>query len=521
MFVAAGMCLIPLPGLQSDEVLFGSAVYAPQTTRAWVTVFGKTLPIMLLSYLGALKTWLYAPILAEWPPSAWSIRVPVLLLGAITIWLFYRLLDRVCGRRAALLGCALLATDTTFLLTTCFDWGPVVLQRLLAVAGVLLLVRYHQDGSRLSLASAFFLFGLALWDKALFGWSLAGFLAGAVLVFPGAIGKAVRPWPLLLALACFCAGVFPLAWYNHRYPMETVRENVGWSTEIIGHKFTILGRTLAGSGLMGYLTYDDPADSPRRPRTGLERALVALDELAGRPHQGFLPYAMLGAVVAIPFCWRTRARAPVLFALVFLTVTWGLMLFTRGGGASVHHVSLVWPWPHFLVAVAAAELSTRFRRAGLAAVVLSGALFCGRALLVSNANLSQLVRNGARGSWSNAIYTTADYIESASPGEVVVLDWGLLESLQTLLRGRTKLVWGGERLRKSPSGSEDEEEIRTMVEPPHRIFLSFVDSQEQYPGVNERFRSILARIGATREILLVIRDSNGRPVHELSRIRLP
>ena len=157
---------------------------------------------MLLSYLGALKAWLYSPILAVWQPSAWSIRLPVLLLGAATIWLFYRLLDRLQGKRAALLGCALLATDTTYLLTTCFDWGPVVIQRLLAVAGVLLLVRYHQDSSRVSLGAAFFLFGLALWDKALFRLEPVGLAAGALFVFPGVIRRSVNAKNLALALVC-------------------------------------------------------------------------------------------------------------------------------------------------------------------------------------------------------------------------------------------------------------------------------------------------------------------------------
>jgi 4-amino-4-deoxy-L-arabinose transferase-like glycosyltransferase len=518
-FVAAGLCLIPFPGLQTDEALFGWAIYAPRETTAYIEAFHGALPVMLMAYLGALKAWLYTPILAVWEPSAWSIRFPVLMLGAATIWLFFKLLDRLQGKRAALLGCALLATDPTFLLTTCFDWGPVVLQRFLSVAGVLLLVKYHRSSSQVCLGAAFFLFGLALWDKALFGWSLAGYLAGALSIIPGAVRRKVGVRSLALALVCFCAGAYPLARYNQLDNWATFRGTVGWSAQGLGQKLTVLRRSLDGSGLMGYMTYDDPADHQRAPHNLLERASVALDSLAGRPHRGPLPYCMIAAVIAIPFLWRTQARRPMLFALVYMIVTWGLMFFGRGAGGSVHHVALLWPWPHFLVAVAGAELSRHFRRMGRAVIVVFAVLVCGWALLVSNTSLSQFVRNGSRGSWTDAIYALSAHIERVSPRGVVALDWGLIDSLRILHQGNLPLIWGAEPLLRNPQGPDDERAFRQMIEIPDRLFISFTDSQEQIAGVNGKLRAMLATIGATREILAVIHDSNGRPVYEVCRIR--
>jgi len=49
----------------------------------------------------------------------------MLVAGAASIWLFYRLLRRIAGERAAVIGSTLLAADSLYLLTTCFDWGPV------------------------------------------------------------------------------------------------------------------------------------------------------------------------------------------------------------------------------------------------------------------------------------------------------------------------------------------------------------------------------------------------------------
>ena len=36
--------------------------------------------------------------------------------------------------------------DSLYLLTTVFDWGPVALQHLLTVGGILLLVGFYQTG---------------------------------------------------------------------------------------------------------------------------------------------------------------------------------------------------------------------------------------------------------------------------------------------------------------------------------------------------------------------------------------
>ena len=106
---------------------------------------------MMMSYLGALKAWLYRPIFSLFGIGVWSLREPPLVAGALSVWLFYLLfLRRVAGpRAAALIGCSLLAADSIYLLTVCFDWGPVAFQHLLLIGGaLLLLLRFYQKSSR-------------------------------------------------------------------------------------------------------------------------------------------------------------------------------------------------------------------------------------------------------------------------------------------------------------------------------------------------------------------------------------
>ena len=89
---------------------------------------------------GTLKAWLYAPIVHTFGTGPIAVRLPMVLAGALSVWLFFLLLRRVHGLRAALLGCGLLACDGTYLLTNCFDWGPVALQHVLLIGGILLII---------------------------------------------------------------------------------------------------------------------------------------------------------------------------------------------------------------------------------------------------------------------------------------------------------------------------------------------------------------------------------------------
>jgi hypothetical protein len=518
-FVLAGLCVIPYLGLQADEVLFGSAIYGAEWTPGWVWVFGKPLAMMVMSYIGALKAWVYTLIFMVWEPSVYAVRIPMILLGAFTIWWFYRLLVRIQDRRAALIGCTLLATDTTYLLTTCFDWGPVAFQHALAVGGALLLVRFHQTSSRICLGWAFFLFGLALWDKAVFGWTLAGLAAGVLCANPRALWRATSLRNVTLAAVCFCAGAFPLIRHNVRFPFETFRANVGWSAESLDQKVSILRSSLDGSGLIGYLAYDETAGNPRAPRTALERLSVSADRLAGAPSRGWMPYCVAAALLMMPFLWRTPARRPMLFAAVCLAVVWAMMAFGKDTGLSVHHTALLWPWPHLLVAVVFAEASRRFGRRGLVAVVLIAGGIAVRNVQATNVYYSQFIRNGGAGVWSDAIYALADYLPTVPAEEIYILDWGVLDPLRVLSRGRLPVRWGADPLLKKPPGEEELKYFRYMIQAPDHLFVLHTSSHEEFRGVSEQFGRLLGAEGYRIEMLRTVPDTNGRPVFEVFRVQ--
>ena len=179
LFLVTGWIFLPHLGLQNDEALFAGPLFPPKAAEV-VKIGHSHIPLMLMSYLGTLKSLLYRPVFLLAGTGILATRTPMLFAGVAGLWLFYLFLRRAAGQRAAVVGCGLLAADTLYLLTICFDWGPVALQHLLLVSAMLLLLGFYQTRQLPRLFWGWFLLGLGMWDKALMTWILAGMLVAAL-----------------------------------------------------------------------------------------------------------------------------------------------------------------------------------------------------------------------------------------------------------------------------------------------------------------------------------------------------
>ena len=181
----------PYAGIQADEALFTAPLFPYINNHLRLPLLPHHVPLMVMTYIGSLKTLLYWPIFRILGANPRTLRLPVVLLGAITIFVFFRLANASGGARAAAIGAFLLATDPVFLLTDTFDWGPVALEHVFLVTGCWFVYRFGSkaasdagpDARIWNLAAGFFCWGLALWNKAIFIWALSGLIAGGVLVF--------------------------------------------------------------------------------------------------------------------------------------------------------------------------------------------------------------------------------------------------------------------------------------------------------------------------------------------------
>jgi hypothetical protein len=515
-FFAAGMAFIPLLGIENDESLFGSVIFAPQLAHA-VRFLGADRRFMLMSYVGSLKGWLYAPIFRLWAPGAYSIRVPVLIAGVLTLWLFYRLVERASSERVAAIAVGLLATDSLYLVTTVFDWGPVALQHLLFVGGMLLGVRYHQERRWWDLAGCFFCFGLGVWDKALFMWLLAGLGVATLTVFAKEILSLLNVRRIGIALAAFVIGAMPLILYNVQYDLATFRSNAKLAPQEIAPKLSFLAAAVEG-GVYGWMIpFDGDAPAPATAAGALKTASVALARATGfvwenRP----AVWAFVVAVGLMPVLWRRRDKIgdarTMLFCLIASAVAWLLMAITKDAGASIHHIVLFWPLPHWLVALALAAWWPVWGRR-IAAIVLVGLLAFNLAII--NSDYARMVRNGSTFVWTDAIFGLSRYLERKTE-KVNELDWGIHENLTLLNRGRLALRDIRFEVMAPLSNPEFKKDLRQQMAS-GALFVAHTDGNEIFKGVNANTRAFAADAGFKRDLLATITDSHGKPIYEVFR----
>jgi hypothetical protein len=94
IFAFAGALMLPLLGLQTDEVMFVHDLWHPREAFYSISFQRLVIPSMVTSYAGELKCWLYAPLLKIAPFSVWAVPEVVpgaARCGALSCWARFRI----------------------------------------------------------------------------------------------------------------------------------------------------------------------------------------------------------------------------------------------------------------------------------------------------------------------------------------------------------------------------------------------------------------------------------------------
>jgi hypothetical protein len=513
----SGLAVIPYIGIQTDEAIFTSVLFDHSTPWFALSIFKKKIPLMVMSYLGASKAWVYWLIWQVAEPSVYSLRVPALLAGIGSLISFYFFMRRAADSRVALFGAALLAVDPSYIMTSTFDWGPVAIQHLCLTGGLLLLLKSQQTGNNRPLAGGCFLLGLGMWDKALFAWMLSGAVVAAVLIFFKEIKRFLSVRRIIVAGFFFALGMLPLIIYNIRRPLETFRGNTKFSSDDLSSKVAQIPATAKGNVLFGYVFEENHALPQREPQNALERASVGLSRMVGERRANLNWYALAATLLATPLLLFTRYRRPVLFCLIMMGIAWVQMAATKNAGGGAHHTILLWPFPLMLMAMAAVSLGRRLGRIETPFLVTTAAVLCVASTLVLNHYLAQGIRNGGAGVWTNGHFNLVSKLGGYKVEKIFLTDWGMLDNTRMLFRGSLPLEVASEPLMHEEPTPEDLRIARYLFNYENSIFVSNSDNRQVFAGVNPRLKKLSEQLGFDRETLEIVYDYNGRPTYEIFR----
>lgn len=520
LFSLAGLVFIPYAGAQYDEVLFTDSIYAPDSIEYYALIGSRKVPVMLMTYIGTLKAALYAPIFKLLGNNHVSLRVPVLLCGAVTVFVFFVIARRLAGTRIALAATALLATDAVFLLTCVFDWGPVALQHLLLGGALYSAFRYAETQQARWLFACNLATGLALWDKAIFLWLLAGFGIALLGCFWKELRAIVRSRRLLLAAAGgFLTGAAPFIYYNYREPLKTFYANTELDENVpISQKLLSIDKTMDGSGLFGYLVRESPEGYPQNLKF-LEKIPLFLSGLLRAPRSSWQHLLLVAALMLSPLAWfgaRPRLAVFLLLGMVFSTV---LMMSTRNAGGSQHHTILLWPVPQLILVLVLAEISARWPRRGAAAALAVTLLCAVSNATILNQYLAQFISSGPTVIWTNAIRPLVNELGKYHGRLVFAADWGISEQVQFYGAGKIGFHRPADGVVLSLHEPLSQAYVEKSLSDPKTLFVTHTEGREAFVGVRQKLIAFAAEKGYRDEVLEVIKDRHGVPIFEIHEFK--
>jgi hypothetical protein len=137
--------------------------------------------------------------------------------------------------------------------------------------------------------------------------------------------------------------------------------------------------------------------------------------------------------------------------------------------------------------------------------------------LVIDRYFVQFDRNGAAGTFSDAISSLSKALPQAPNDSVYIADWGMFETLEFLHEGRLALHYAQDLLAAGNPSPRELRSMAAMAADPNGLFVTHVAALENYKGFRARLEAVAASAGYEKRVLQTISDSRGRPVFELWR----
>lgn len=512
-----------LPGLQYDEVLFANAAlgHLDESFIAHEIKLGDwRVPLMLMTYLGALKAYLYAPLFHLFPISPLTVRLPVIIIGAATLILTCILVSRLAGWRIAAASALLMATDPSYIFHTRIDFGPTALMMFLKMASLLAFVTFVKTRRLFAFGLGSVLLGLGIFDKANFLWYAVSAPAAALIVWPKDSFRKVTPGHWVIGCGFAALSCSPFIYYNLATEGETFRGPILLPENFLAALKTrtgLLFEALGGSGVYRFVNGLNPSDMIEALTPSLTNTVTPC-------------VAIAALVVACAARMRRQqvVRNPMtlFFSLLWLLIAAAIYLTHRPVGW--HHYMMLWPFHYIALCLllfrnddshtpgAPRPASGRAKGRLPATAVLS--LMIASNLLVDASYLRALSREGGRGFFSDAIYELAEHALQQQDKRLIIMDWGFSTQLLLLSRGRIdkeEIFW------ELINGGPEEQALNRLHErakDPSALFLFHAPDSTVYQNPRLLFQKMLERYQLKAETVRVFLHRRGDPVYVLLRV---
>src|SRR4051794_11167532 len=238
---------ISLPGLYYDEVLFVNAATGG-ISDSFIDTRIAGIPVMLMSYIGALKAYIYAPIFALFGVSPATVRLPAICISMLSLLITFFLARETFNPSMSALLVLVMALDPTFIFLTKLDFGPIVLMMFFKLLALLFFFRALRTASVVYLWFVVLCCTLGLYDKLNFIWFIVALGVAAAVLFRGELAALYRRHrlgsilPMLVLMAIVVRTSIAMILPNL---IATQAAEVGW-LERVSYVLSLYRRTMNG-----------------------------------------------------------------------------------------------------------------------------------------------------------------------------------------------------------------------------------------------------------------------------------
>ena len=519
VFVFLAAYRIELPGLYYDELAFvNAALGAPDDTFIHMRL--GSLPLLVFPYMGALKAWGYAPIFRLFGVSVLTIRLPAILLAAVTLFILYQLMRARLGPVWATIAVWIMAVDPANVFPSRLDWGPTVLTHLFQAAIFAIWFSYRDKPDLWKPALIFICFGLGFFDRFNFIWLASAFVVGICLCYPDSLKRLWISCPrfvrwialivVLIALGAALYLILPLLLHFHHAS--------GTHTTSLRGKWSALLSTLSGQAVAGFIFGD-------------ARGIISYVPFWLIVADGFLALASLLLPMSNPEARENRKNGLFCFLIAFL-IFLQIVITPQAGGPQ--HYLMIFPLPLLAFAFLGKSVYTLLATKNF--WHLGGFLFGSTAVCLFAVNihhsaeyLSHFRTNPHYNHrWSPEIYSLSRYINEHGfeAKSIICVDWGLHTQLHALapkkLRRRMHDYWPifmelGEKNQKEQTAT-----LNYFFPKGKTFVLTFAASKETFPETRRNFLASVTAHPRLKSQLVKEFWSGGEKIYELYEVvRLP
>jgi hypothetical protein len=570
LFLVLGAHQLQLPGLHYDEakeaglnamqILTGQPVTAFRD--ATVQIGPWRLPLMVQDYIGALNPLLAVPFLAigglnpaDPSRAVIALRWLPLLIGALTLWLTWRIARDLAGSLAATVTALLMAINPAMIFWSRQGIFVTNLTALFFMASLLAGLHWWRAGRARDLCLLALFWGLGLYAKLLFIWAIGAMVLVALAAWliesarsrENGRGTAVKLLArrltrsgyrtYVIAFVCFVLPLTPLVVFNLRTggTLTSLFGNLGQSYYGVNNRAYLHNLNTRWTQLLALLRGDfmwylgqafGTLEAP-----GIFAGLVATGGVAGLVSLARSRRRM----TALPIDPFVVFLAPALLALIVLQSA-----FTVSSLFITHYILLL-PLIPLSAGVAVAVIrqallplpgtedtapnpprgpaASWVLRSALLLPVLIALLYWMNWDLVNTLKYHWAVGvSGGAGDHSDAINNLAGFLVLREPAAPLALDWGMDAPIRFLTSGRVNPVevFGYDNLQAPDGGFTGR--LEPFLDNPDNLYLAHDPQDTVFKGRVEALKALVAARGQALEEVTQFHERSGRPLFVVYRV---